>query len=151
MASVNKVIIVGNLGKDPELKRTPSGAPVTDFSVATTERFTDKSGNRKEETEWHNVVLWNKLAENASQYLRKGSSVYIEGKLKTRSWDDNGQKRYRTEIIASAMQFLDGKPQEQGGGNYQQQPQQQYQQNSFGEPPSMMPQMGLPQEDELPF
>lgn len=128
--SVNKVIIVGNLGRDPELRRTPGGAPVTDFSVATTDRFTDKNGQRQEQTEWHNIVVWNRLAENAAQFLKKGSSVYIEGKLRTRSWEDNGQKRYRTEIIANAMQFLDSRPGGGGqggfgGGNTQ----------SFGEPP----------------
>lgn len=107
--SVNKVILIGNLGRDPELRRTPGGAPVCDFSIATTERYSDKSGAKKEETEWHNIVLWNRLAENASQYLKKGSSVYIEGKLRTRNWEDNGVRKYRTEIIGTSMQFLDNR------------------------------------------
>lgn len=125
--SVNKVIIVGNLGKDPELRRTPGGAAVTDFSVATTDRFKGKDGNRQESTEWHNIVVWNRQAENACQYLKKGSSVYIEGSLRTRSWDDqNGQKRYRTEIIAQTIQFLDKTGGAQGGGGFN---------DSFGEPP----------------
>ncbi len=111
--ALNKVILIGNLGRDPELRKTPGGASVTDFSIATTERFTDKNGQRQEQTEWHNIVVWNRQAETAAQYLKKGSSVYIEGKLRTRSWEDNGQKRYRTEIIASNFQFLDSRS---GGG-----------------------------------
>lgn len=105
--AVNKVILIGNLGRDPELRKTPGGASVTDFSIATTERFTDKNGQRQEQTEWHNIVVWNRQAETAAQYLKKGSSVYIEGKLRTRSWDDNGQKRFKTEIVATSFQFLD--------------------------------------------
>lgn len=126
MAAVNKVIIIGNLGRDPELKRTPSGAAVCTISVATTEKSKDQAGNQKEHTEWHDVVFWNKSAEAAAQYLKKGSSVYIEGKLRTRSWEDNGQKRYRTEIVVSSFQFLDRKEGGQQGGFQQQQ--QQYQQ-----------------------
>jgi len=107
MASVNKVILIGNLGKDPELKFTPSGVAVAKFSIATTEKFKDAEGNMKEHTEWHNIVLWRRLAELANEYLKKGSPVYIEGRLQTRSWDDqNGQKRYMTEIVADRMQFL---------------------------------------------
>jgi len=113
--SVNKVILVGNLGRDPELRKTPGGATVTSFTIATTDKYTDKSGQRQEQTEWHNVVCWNRLAEISSQYLKKGSSVYIEGKLQTRSWEDNGQKKYKTEIIANSMQMLD-KSTGQGGG-----------------------------------
>lgn len=114
--AVNKVILIGNLGKDPELRRTPSGAAVTSFSLATTERFTSRDGGRQEQTEWHDIVAWNKSAETMAQYLRKGSSVYIEGKLRTRSWEDNGQKRYRTEIVVSTFQFLDSKGAGGGGG-----------------------------------
>jgi len=109
--SVNKVILVGRLGKDPEVKSTPSGAMVAKFSIATDERYTDKSGQRQERTEWHNIVAWSKLAEICGQYLRKGKLVYIEGSIRTDSWDDkeSGQKRYRTEIIAQQMQMLDKK------------------------------------------
>jgi single-strand DNA-binding protein len=107
MASVNKVILIGNLGKDPELKFTPSGVAMAKFPIATTERYKDSEGNPQEKTEWHNIVMWRRLAELANEYLKKGSPVYIEGRLQTRSWDDeNGQKRYMTEIVADRMQFL---------------------------------------------
>lgn len=107
MASVNKVILIGNLGKDPELKFTPSGVPVAKFSLATTEKFKDSEGNMQEHTEWHNIVLWRRLAEIANEYLKKGSPVYIEGSIQTRSWEDkDGQKRYMTEIMARQLQFL---------------------------------------------
>lgn len=108
MAGVNKVIIVGNLGRDPEVRHTPSGAQVCSFPVATSESYTDRNTNeRREITEWHNVVVWRRLAEIAEKYLEKGSQVYIEGKIRTRSWDDeNGQKRYATEIVGDIMQLL---------------------------------------------
>jgi len=108
MAGINKVIVLGNLGKDPEMRHTPAGVPVCSFSVATSEVYIDKqSGEKKEITEWHNIVLWRKLAETAEKYLRKGSQVYVEGKLRTRSWDDEaGQKRYTTEIVGDVMQLL---------------------------------------------
>lgn len=107
MASVNKVILIGSLGKDVEFKRTPSGQCVANFSIATSEKYTDKNGDKKENTEWHSIVVWGKLAELANQYLSKGKSVYIEGKLTTRSWDDkDGNKRYKTEIVANSLQFL---------------------------------------------
>jgi single-strand DNA-binding protein len=116
--SVNKVILVGRLGRDPEVKTTPSGATVAKFSIATDERFTDRTGEKQERTEWHNIVAWNKLAEICGQYLKKGKLVYIEGSLRTDSWDDkeSGQKRTRTEIIASGMQMLDKRSDEDGGG-----------------------------------
>jgi single-strand DNA-binding protein len=114
---VNKVILIGNLGADPELKYTPSGVPVVNFSLATSESWTDKSGERQERTEWHRIVLWRKLAEIAGQYLRKGSKLYVEGKLQTRSWDDqSGQKRYTTEVVVNDMQMLDGRGESAGGG-----------------------------------
>jgi single-strand DNA-binding protein len=117
MASVNKVILIGNLGKDPEFKYTPSGQPVATFSIATTERFADKSGQRQERTEWHNIVAWGKLAELVNQYLKKGRSAYIEGRLTTRSWDDkDGNKKYKTEIVANTIQFL-GSAGGSGGNN----------------------------------
>jgi single-strand DNA-binding protein len=112
MAGVNKVILIGNLGKDPELRYTPGGQPVATFSLATTERRTDKNGQRKETTEWHNIVVFGKTAEIVNQYLKKGRSCYLEGKITNRSWDDrDGNKKYKTEIIANTVQFLGG-----GGG-----------------------------------
>lgn len=106
MASVNKVLIMGNLGQDPELRYTQSQTAVVTLNVATTDTWT-KDGQRQEQTEWHRVIVWNKQAENCAKYLAKGRSVFIEGKLQTRSWDDkNGQKRYTTEIVASNVQFL---------------------------------------------
>jgi single-strand DNA-binding protein len=116
--TVNKVILVGRLGKDPELRSIPSGTSVAKFSLATDERFTDKSGEKQERTEWHNVVAWGKLAEICGQYLRKGKLVYIEGSIRTDSWDDKetGVKKYRTEIIANTMQMLDKKGDDEGGG-----------------------------------
>ncbi len=107
--SVNKVILIGNLGKDPELKHTSSGTAVATMTLATNERFKDKSGEWQDKTEWHNVVLWQRLAEVASEYLKKGRSVYVEGRLQTRSWEDKqGQKRYTTEIVASDLVLLGG-------------------------------------------
>lgn len=121
MASVNKVILVGNLGRDPELRTFPSGGQVANISIATTEQWKDRqSGERRELTEWHNVVFNDRLAEIASQYLRKGSSVYVEGRLRTRKWQDqNGQDRYTTEIRADVLQMLGGRGEGgAGGGNY---------------------------------
>lgn len=114
--SVNKVILVGNLGKDPELRYTPSGAAVATFSLATTNPFKDKEGNKQ--TEWHNIVAWRQLAEICGKFLHKGKQVYIEGRIQTRSYDDrDGNKRYITEIVADQMQML-GSRDDQGGGGY---------------------------------
>jgi single-strand DNA-binding protein len=115
MAGVNKVILIGNLGKDPELKYLPSGTPVANFTLATTERVPSKDGGqRQDRTEWHNIVVFSKLAELVNQYLKKGRSAYIEGRIQTRSWDDrDGNKKYRTEIVANTVQFLDSRD---GGG-----------------------------------
>ena len=115
--TVNKVILVGRLGKDPELRSIPSGTSVAKFSLATDERFTDKNGDKQERTEWHNIVVWGKLAEICGQYLRKGKLVYIEGSIRTDSWDDKetGVKKYRTEIVANTMQMLDKKGDDEGG------------------------------------
>ncbi|SOY53691.1 ssDNA-binding protein, controls activity of RecBCD nuclease [Cupriavidus taiwanensis] len=115
MASVNKVILVGNLGADPETRYMPSGDAVTNLRLATTDRYKDKqSGEMKEATEWHRVAMFGKLAEIAAQYLRKGSSVYIEGRIRTRKWQDqSGQDKYSTEIVADQMQMLGSR---QGGG-----------------------------------
>ena len=115
MASVNKVILVGNLGRDPEVRYSPEGAAICNVSIATTSNWKDKtSGERKEETEWHRVVFYNRLAEIAGEYLRKGRAVYVEGRLKTRKWQNKeGQDVYTTEIIADQMQMLGGR--EAGG------------------------------------
>ena len=119
MAGVNKVILIGNLGKDPEVRHLESGAVVANFSLATSETYKDrKTGEKITQTEWHNVVIWRGLAEVAEKYLKKGSSVYIEGKLRSRSWDDkDGIKRYTTEILADVMTMLGGKSDSSTGSN----------------------------------
>jgi single-strand DNA-binding protein len=107
---VNRVILVGRLGKDPEMRYTAGGAPVTHFSLATDESWKDQNGERQKRTEWHNIVVWNKLAETCNQYLSKGKMVYIEGRIQTREWDDkDGNKRRTTEIVASDMRMLERK------------------------------------------
>tara|TARA_B100000085_G_scaffold262391_1_gene267516 strand:+ start:320 stop:718 length:399 start_codon:yes stop_codon:yes gene_type:complete len=112
MSGVNKVILVGNLGKDPEVKYLDSGIAVANFSLATTENYKNKEGERVSQTEWHNIVLWRGLAEVAEKYLKKGSSIYIEGRIRTRKWeDDDGKTRYNTEILGDNMTMLGGKPQ----------------------------------------
>jgi single-strand DNA-binding protein len=109
MASVNKVILIGNLGADPELKYTPSNRPLCNLSLATNEVFKDKSGQRQERTEWHRITVWGEQAETCSKYLAKGRSVYVEGRLQTRSWDDkDGKKRYSTDIVGERVVFLGG-------------------------------------------
>ena len=123
--SLNKVMLIGNLGKDPEVKYTPQGTPVAKLALATNERSKDKDGQWQDRTEWHNVVLWQRLAEIAGEYLKKGSKVYIEGRLQTRSWDDKqtNQKRYMTEVVASDLLLLSGRGEgesmgsSRGGGN----------------------------------
>ncbi len=110
MSGVNKVIIVGRLGGDPEVRYTPGGQSVARLSIATSENWNDKQGQKQERTEWHRVVVWGKMAEVVGQHLTKGRQVYVEGRLQTRSWDDKatGQKKYSTEIVASTVQFLGG-------------------------------------------
>ena len=165
--SVNKAILVGNLGKDPDLRYTPAGTAVATFSMATTERYKDRDGNRQEKTEWHNIVAWRQLAEICGKYLHKGKQVYIEGRIQTRSYDDrDGNKRYITEIVADQMQMLGSRDDNQGGGygggqgyaqggqqgtnsagqQSPQQPQQpqQKQQGGFEEP-------AFNPDDEIPF
>jgi len=118
MASVNKVIIVGSLGRDPEVRYMPNGEAVCNFSVATTESWKDKSGAKQERTEWHNIVMYRKLAEIAGEYLKKGRPVYIEGRLQTRKWQTKeGQDRYTTEIIADQMQMLGSNRDNQSNGS----------------------------------
>lgn len=114
MSGVNKVIIVGRLGSEVETKEIASGSTVGNMSVATSESWTDKDGQKQEKTEWHRIVIWGKQAETAAKYLSKGSQVYVEGSLQTRSWDDqDGNKRYATEIRANSIQFLDTKKKEE--------------------------------------
>lgn len=155
--SVNKVILIGNLGKDPELRYTPSGTAVATFSLATSETYKDRDGNKQKKTEWHNIVVWRQLAEVCGKYLHKGKQIYVEGKIQNRSYDDrDGNKRYISEVVASQMTMLgsrnDGHDSDQyqsGGGGYQQ---NQQQQNSHGnqhqsgfEEPVFNP------DDEIPF
>ncbi len=139
MASVNKVILVGGLGKDPEIKFMPNGDAVCNFSIATTESWKDKTGAKQEKTEWHNIVMYRKLAEIAGEYLKKGSQVFIEGKLQTRKWQTKeGQDRYTTEIIADSMQMLNSR--NSGQSNSQQE-------NNDKQGIEAMEQM----EDDIPF
>lgn len=108
---INKVILVGNLGRDPEVRSTASGQPVTNFTLATNRVYNDRDGNRQKQTEWHNIVCWGRQAEIAGQYLTKGKQIYVEGRLQTRSWDDrqSGEKKYRTEIVCENFQMLGSK------------------------------------------
>ncbi|HZR56620.1 MAG TPA: single-stranded DNA-binding protein [Terriglobales bacterium] len=118
--SVNKVILIGNLGKDPEVKYTPGGMPIAKFSLATNERFKDKEGQWQDRTEWHNIVAFQRLAEIVGEYVKKGGKLYIEGSLRTSSWDDKetGQKKYKTEIIANDLVLLSGKGDGGSGGDF---------------------------------
>jgi len=117
MRGLNKVMLIGNLGADPEVRRLESGAVVAQFRIATTETYKDKSGNRAEQTEWHNIVVWNKLAEVAEKYLKKGSSVYVEGRIRSREYTDkNNIQRRAFEIVANTFQMLDRKPEGAAGG-----------------------------------
>ncbi len=145
MASVNKVILVGNLGQDPEVKYMPSGGAVTNISIATTDTWTDKSsGQKQERTEWHRVVFFNRLAEIVGEYLRKGSQVYIEGNLRTRKWQDqNGQDKYTTEIVAREMQMLGSRA--GGSSDFQ-----QNQNNATQQQQGSAPQQSTPQQSEPP-
>ena len=122
-SGINKVILVGNLGQDPDVKYTPGGAAVTTLSIATSESWKDKdTGNDQERTEWHRVVLWRRLAEIAGEYLKKGSKVYIEGSLQTRKWEQDGITRYTTEVIGRDMQFLDSRGSTNNSSSYDQSP-----------------------------
>ncbi len=141
MAGVNKVILLGNLGKDPEIRTLESGTKLARFPLATNEYYKGKDGEMVEKTEWHNVVVWHQRAELAEKYLQKGSQVYIEGRLQTRQWDDkDGNKRYTTEIIGDVMNFVGGRP---GGGSGGQQGQNSMEQSKNADLP--------PEEDDLPF
>lgn len=141
MSGVNKVILVGRLGKDPEIRATPGGQSVCNFSIATSENWTDKQGQKQERTEWHRIVVWGKIAEVCGQHLSKGRQVYIEGRLQTRSWDDKtGQKRYTTEVVASTVQFL-GAGGEKGAQAA----------SAGGAPSDFAPEPAFDSEEEIPF
>lgn len=165
---VNKVILIGNLGGDPEVKYMPSGNAVTNLTLATSESWKDKqTGQAQERTEWHRVVFFNRLAEIAGEYLRKGSKIYVEGSLRTRKWQgQDGQDRYTTEIVASELQMLDSRggdaggyqPAQQDSMGYGQQPQQQRAQPSQNRPPAQnqppqnQPPAGFDDfDDDIPF
>jgi single-strand DNA-binding protein len=144
MASLNKVMLIGNLGKDPEVRYTAAGTAVASFSVATSEKFKNKSGELEEKTEWHNVTLWARLAEIAGEYLAKGKTVYIEGRLQTRKWQDkDGRDRYTTEIVGEKMQMLSGKG--EGGGRQGGTRADNQSQGSAYEEPTFNP------DDDIPF
>lgn len=160
MASVNRVILIGNLGADPELRYTPNQTAVATLSIATTDYRNDKDGNRQSFTEWHRVIVWGRQAENAAKFLAKGRSAYIEGRLQTRSWEDkSGVKRYTTEIVAQTVQFLGGRGESASDHGSQQQSHQsggsQYDQPDFGHDSSSigssMTSPDAPGLDEIPF
>jgi single-strand DNA-binding protein len=143
MASLNKVMLIGNLGKDPEVRYTTSGTAVAGFSIATSERFKNKNGEWEDRTEWHNITLWGRLAEIAGEYLAKGRTVYIEGRLQTRKWQDrDGRDRYTTEIVGEKMQMLGGKG--EGGGRTRAPEEPSYEQPSYEEP-------AFNPDDDIPF
>jgi len=154
MAGVNKVIVVGNLGNDPELRHTPQGSAVATFSVATSESWMGKDGQKQERTEWHRIVVWAKLAELCAKYLSKGRQAYIEGRLQTRTWDDkDGNKRYTTEIVASTIQFLGSASGSAGAGRDQGSSSGQAE-DPFGPPPSFGDSGGSgggSSTDDIPF
>ena len=151
MSGVNKVIIVGRLGNDPEMKAVGQGATVTRLSVATSENWVDKGGQKQERTEWHRIVVWGQLAEICGKYLAKGRQVYVEGKLQTRSWEDNGQKKYSTEIVASTVQFLGSNSEagaSSGAGNTQNQSSNNGADFNFAD---FGPEPTFNQSEEIPF
>ena len=144
MASVNKVILIGNLGRDPEMRYTKGGQPVANFTLATNEAFTTRDGQREERTEWHRIVVWGKTAELCVEHLAKGRSVYLEGRIQTREWEDKeGQKRRTTEVVAQTVQFLGG-PRGAGGGA----PPSREQGGSYEGPAD---DAAPPQGDDIPF
>jgi single-strand DNA-binding protein len=159
MASLNKVMLVGRLGRDPEMRYTKSGSAVASFSIATDERWKDKQGNRQEHTEWHNIVAWTKLADFAQNYLKKGMLIFVEGQLRTRDWTDNANvKHYRTEIRADNIQFMEPKgdgPRAGGGGAARpQSPSQSQDRGPSGPPMDEGPEPpggGEYLEDDIPF
>jgi len=150
MAGVNRVILIGNLGKDPEIRSLEGGVKVANFSLATTETYKGKNGEKVESTEWHNIVLWRGLAEVAESYLKKGNSIFIEGKIKTRDWTDKeGIKRYTTEIVGDNMVMLGGRRDQQSGGEYNA-PQKQ-EKTTQPEQQEQIADMTAETGDDLPF
>ena len=152
MAGVNKVILIGNLGADPEIRHLQNGASVANFRLATSETYKDKTtGEKREQTEWHSIVAWRGLAEITEKYLRKGSKVYVEGKLRTRQWQDKeGTTRYTTEIQADEMNLLD-RPTDRAEGGAPMSAQPQRQQEAAGAPMAASPAAGPDELDDLPF
>jgi len=154
MAGLNRVMLIGNLGKDPEIKYSQQGLAVVNFSIATSESWNDKTtGQKQEKTEWHRICAFGKQAETIEKYLSKGSKIYVEGRLQTRSWEKDGQKQYTTEILISSFQFLDGKPQEnhqqyQNNPPKTQQQSQGNQQQSQGQTGGQQP---IPDGSDIPF
>ncbi|MFZ4858506.1 MAG: single-stranded DNA-binding protein [Desulfuromonadaceae bacterium] len=141
MASLNKVMLIGNLGKDPEVRFTASGQAVASFSLATSEKFKGKNGEWEERTEWHNITLWGKLAEIAGEYLSKGKTIFVEGRLQTRKWQDkSGNDRYTTDIVGDKMQMLSPKGEKSGGDNSSA---PKNNSSNYEEPPIM--------DDDIPF
>jgi single-strand DNA-binding protein len=149
--SLNKCMIIGNLGKDPEMRYTPSGQAVTQFTVAVNRNYKDQQGERQEETEWFRVVAWAQQAEFAAEYLRKGAKVYVEGRIQTRQWEgQDGQKRYTTELVANTIQTLERRQREEGDGGSQLPPEpRQRAQAAAGQKPSA--EQPEPDYDDLPF
>lgn len=144
MSGVNKVIIVGRLGTDPEVKTVGQGQTVTRLSIATSENWTDKQGQKQERTEWHRIVVWGRLAEICGKHLSKGRQVYVEGRLQTRSWEDQqGQKRYTTEIVANTVQFLGAASGERSQSSYEPQSEPAY--------PAFGPEPTFDSSEEIPF
>jgi single-strand DNA-binding protein len=156
---INKVILVGNVGQDPETRYMPNGGAVTNISLATSETWKDKNtGEQQERTEWHRVVFYQRLAEIVAEYVRKGSKIYVEGRLQTRSWEQDGVKRYSTEIIANDMQMLDSRSSGDGGGSWQgggggqgQAPRNSGGNNSRGQSAPPPPAMDDNFDDDIPF
>lgn len=150
--SVNKVILVGNLGKDPELRYTASGTAVCNFSLATTERFKNRDGQQQDKTEWHNIVCWRQLAEICGKYLVKGKQIYIEGKLQTRKWEDrDGNPRYTTEIVADQMQMLGRAGDDNSGGSYQRREPRQEPSMDQSAPQNNYDNVQFNPDDDIPF
>lgn len=155
---VNKVILIGNLGRDPEVRFTPSGQAVANFTIATNDSWTDKQGQKQERTEWHRIVVWGKLAELCGEYLSKGRQCFVEGRLQTREWTDKeGKKNYTTEVVAQTVQFLGGRGDGAGA-----RPRAQNGAQDYGSPPPGMEEAGgmngagggghsAPPEDDIPF
>jgi single-strand DNA-binding protein len=154
----NKAFLIGNLGRDPEIRSLPSGQPVANFSLATNRRWNDREGNRQEQTEWHNIVCFGRLAEIAGQYLNRGKQIFVEGRIQTRSWDDkqSGEKRYRTEIVADNFQML-GQRGDGGSGYGDSPPSYAYEGGGGDSAPSAGSggagnfEAGEPEDDDIPF